>query len=47
MVAYVESPAGWAPRQILLTRLERELGYPVTVAGAGGYWRLYLSDVSA
>jgi hypothetical protein len=47
MVAYVEAPAGWAPRQILLTRLERELGYRVTMVGAGEIWKLYLSDVSA
>jgi hypothetical protein len=43
MVAFIEAPAGWAPRQLLLTRLERELSYRVTTIGAGDYWRLYLS----
>ena len=38
---YVESPEGWGPRQLLLTRLER-LGYKVDVVGAGDNWRLVL-----
>jgi hypothetical protein len=43
VVAYIEAPPGWGPRQLLLTRLEREMGYRVTATGAGDYWRLYLS----
>ena len=42
MVAYVEAPEGWAGRQIVLTRLERELGYRCEMRGIGESWRIYL-----
>ena len=42
MIAYVECPPGWGPRQKLLTVLEK-LGYSVSVVGAGDVWVLVLS----
>jgi hypothetical protein len=47
VVAYIEAPAGWGPRQMMIGHLERTLGYRVTMVGAGEIWKLYLSDVSA